>query len=292
MTFDAFYAAYEEHRINERNALIHFRITTRGDTSVENCHPFALDNGALIHNGTMSGLGKIGTGPSDTQLFAGMIRDLTDEQLIRMQPIFEEFLEYNKVAVLMPERFIIFNQKDWIVEDDIHYSNDGYRENSWYCSTGTYSRKQRVVGGKDEVVGNDERPDFDELAAQYQDFLIEADAQIGSYDGDTWTKYGFRWSSSIWLHINDEHEDAWLFHRAQMLVGEDLDDLVFDDIETMTNGEMHSGWLDEQAIPLLNRITIDNIQYVREQYDKACVKLEARLSTTTTATGQELKKCA
>lgn len=38
-------------------ALIHFRYTTHGATNHANCHPFELDDGALIHNGIISGMG-------------------------------------------------------------------------------------------------------------------------------------------------------------------------------------------------------------------------------------------
>ena len=54
--FDKFYAAYRE---KEHHAmLVHFRYTTHGATNQANCHPFPLADGALIHNGIISGMGE------------------------------------------------------------------------------------------------------------------------------------------------------------------------------------------------------------------------------------------
>src|SRR6185295_7173865 len=38
-------------------ALVHFRVATHGTIDTDNCHPFQLKDGALIHNGIISGCG-------------------------------------------------------------------------------------------------------------------------------------------------------------------------------------------------------------------------------------------
>ena len=74
-TVEAFLAAYRAHCVDHYSALVHFRITTRGDNGIGNHHPFPLSVGALIHNGTIGWLGRAKTGHSDTRLFADLLFD-------------------------------------------------------------------------------------------------------------------------------------------------------------------------------------------------------------------------
>ena len=113
-TFEAFYAAYLEHEVEAHAALIHFRITTRGADGPENHHPFPLDIGALVHNGTIDWLGKCGKGPSDTQLFARMLHDQSTEQLARLRPMIEASTGWSRFAVLTHDgEFLLFNTPEW-----------------------------------------------------------------------------------------------------------------------------------------------------------------------------------
>lgn len=129
-TFDEFYAQYCADEVDEHTALIHFRITTRGAENSSNCHPFAIEHGALIHNGTMSSLGEHGKGISDTAEFAARISTLTPDQITVMRPILESFMgTWNKVALLMHDgELLVFNERQWIQEDGVLYSNTGFRE--------------------------------------------------------------------------------------------------------------------------------------------------------------------
>ena len=38
-TFEAFWLAYRQHRVDDHSALVHFRITTRGSSDPGNHHP-------------------------------------------------------------------------------------------------------------------------------------------------------------------------------------------------------------------------------------------------------------
>ena len=70
--FKTFMTAYREYEVDAHVALVHFRITTRGENSARNHHPFPVAAGALVHNGTIGWLGKAGKGPSDTALFGDL----------------------------------------------------------------------------------------------------------------------------------------------------------------------------------------------------------------------------
>lgn len=54
--------------------LVHFRITTAGLTNYNNAHPFLMDHGALIHNGSFPS--NIHSDHSDTAQFAQAIKSV------------------------------------------------------------------------------------------------------------------------------------------------------------------------------------------------------------------------
>ena len=126
-TVEAFLVAYCHHRVDEHPALVHFRITTRGSSDPGNHHPFPLDAGALVHNGTINWLGKAGTGKSDTRLFAELLKDLTLDQLTRLRPLVEHGTGWSRFAVLGHDgQFLVFNRQGWEQADGALYSNDSY----------------------------------------------------------------------------------------------------------------------------------------------------------------------
>ena len=126
-TVEAFLVAYRHHRVDEHAALVHFRITTRGSSDPGNHHPFALDAGALVHNGTIGWLGKAGKGKSDTRLFAELLNDLTLDQLTRLRPLVEHGTGWSRFAVLgHGGQFLVFNRAEWEQADGALYSNDSY----------------------------------------------------------------------------------------------------------------------------------------------------------------------
>jgi len=128
MSMEEFKATYEEHNVGSKKALIHFRITTRGTNGPENTHPFPLKGGALIHNGTISELGKTGEGKSDTALFAEMVHDMDVDALSRLRPMVEKFISGSRVAAMYASgELLIFNERSWIANDGVMYSNSGFR---------------------------------------------------------------------------------------------------------------------------------------------------------------------
>lgn len=133
MTMDEFKTKYEEHGISNKKALIHFRITTRGTNGPENTHPFPLKGGALIHNGTISELGKSGEGKSDTALFAEMIHDMDIDSLNKMRPMIERFVSGSRVAAMYANgELLVFNERSWTVDDGVLYSNTSYKPSPVY----------------------------------------------------------------------------------------------------------------------------------------------------------------
>ena len=126
-TFNAFWTAYQHYQVDAYAAVVHFRITTRGEQSARNHHPFPVAAGALVHNGTIGWLGQSGKGPSDTALFADLLQDMTMAQWHRLRPLIEHGTGWSRFALLTHEgETLLFNASEWEEADGALYSNDTY----------------------------------------------------------------------------------------------------------------------------------------------------------------------
>lgn len=129
---DKFLTAYKE--AEERNPdspfLIHFRICSLGAVNEENTHPFPIDGGALVHNGTLYGTdAEYGKGPSDTSLFSKQFtKYLTYDRVQKYKHSWEETLYGNKIAILYDDgRHQIVNEKDGHWLNGAWFSNYSHR---------------------------------------------------------------------------------------------------------------------------------------------------------------------
>jgi hypothetical protein len=217
MSFEHFYAAYLLHDVDNRDALIHFRITTRGDNSVDNCHPFQIGCGALIHNGTITGLGTPGKGKSDTQLFAEMIHGFDLATLTRLSPMIEAYLDGDRMAVMTHAgEFLLFNQEKWVEDNGVWYSNDTYKE-SWGLWTNDFNelrlRCQPVIADSPSYEWDKGNLYIEHTDGyMYRDFDLEE----AVYDA-LFTDYGV-------VNVNDIDEDT-------------LDDLTYQFITASSENE-------------------------------------------------------
>lgn len=135
MTFSAFTVALNTLNISDEEAcFIHFRIATSGGVTPGMTHPFALDgrvseiatisDSVLMHNGIIPVplMGQL----SDTATLAMWIQSygLEDE-------LVQHYLNsgHSKFAVLSTVETTIWGE--WIEEDGVHYSNNGYRDSYW-----------------------------------------------------------------------------------------------------------------------------------------------------------------
>jgi predicted RNA-binding Zn-ribbon protein involved in translation (DUF1610 family) len=118
--------------------VLHFRVATHGAVNPNNTHPFWVvpEKCAVAHNGILSGTGAVsGTGEkTDTQIF-------TEEYLA---PLYEELPQCfssktvrkmldracsgSKLAIMQADGGVfLINEKDGLWEEDIWYSNGGYK---------------------------------------------------------------------------------------------------------------------------------------------------------------------
>lgn len=119
--------------------LVHFRIATMGTKGPENTHPFVIDNGLMIHNGTLSGTGAVyGTGKSDTAMFADRFsKDMTFDFVYANKEELNKNLDYNKLVFLYSDkRWVILNEGLGVWDNDVWYSNRTYLRSNynaqWY----------------------------------------------------------------------------------------------------------------------------------------------------------------
>lgn len=113
--------------------LIHFRAATVGGKGAENCHPFPVKGGAMIHNGTFW-YDQSATKSDSRMLAEIMHNELHVANLREHKEQFQQAFGYNRVAFLYKggEYAIIseeFNGKNgqfgqW--NDGIWYSNGGW----------------------------------------------------------------------------------------------------------------------------------------------------------------------
>jgi predicted glutamine amidotransferase len=114
--------------------VLHARIATLGRVCRENCHPFNIKNGALVHNGVLWS-STFGAGQqaekSDTREFAErMHNNLTFDDVNEDKSKVEKAIGYNKMVLLYDDgRYIILNEQNgsWDPTGNVWFSNMSYR---------------------------------------------------------------------------------------------------------------------------------------------------------------------
>jgi len=152
--FEAFYTAYSQVETIS-NMLIHFRIKTHGDISLENCHPFVLnDRMALIHNGIISGYGDKQT-KSDTRDFIDKVLSQISHKMWK-NPAFRQLvgdaIGYSKLGILDDKgNCYIINEAKGKWDDGVWYSNSSYetKKVKYTASNYTTSTKSKKSDEKD-----------------------------------------------------------------------------------------------------------------------------------------------
>lgn len=143
MEYNAFqkaYAAATEKYAADSPFLVHMRIRTSGATNANNCHPFPIRDGALIHNGIMFTPTGKRAGPaedrkSDTRVFAESLYNILNLEHIQKKSlaIQNAIGRGNKICFLYDDKsYYILGEEmgDWI--EGIWHSNDSCaRRRSW-----------------------------------------------------------------------------------------------------------------------------------------------------------------
>lgn len=146
-TFDSLWTDLQPIMDDNCPLILHFRWATHGDVNVENCHPFQLTDGALIHNGVISGMGtktsysKYYTPPSDKCVTAcsddrsdtrefveDYLADMGVLELMAAKKLIEHTIGYSKLVTIHNDgSVVIFNEQMGHWRSGVWYSNDSYK---------------------------------------------------------------------------------------------------------------------------------------------------------------------
>jgi len=111
---------------DKKNLVTHCRIATSGGISVENSHPFEMENSVLVHNGVLYNTSDT---VSDTRDFVNETKSLLDNQTLMSKDLVIQRLgnvigNYNKFIILYKDgTFRIVNEKEGTWKDRVWYSN-------------------------------------------------------------------------------------------------------------------------------------------------------------------------
>lgn len=125
--------------------LIHFRAATVGGSGADNCHPFPVKGGAMIHNGTFWHDSK--AAKSDTRMLAEIMHnELHVANLKEHKDQFQKAFGYNRVAFL-------FKGGEYVIISEDYKLNAGqfgqWADGIWY-SNGAWAGAYNGYYGDDE----------------------------------------------------------------------------------------------------------------------------------------------
>jgi hypothetical protein len=155
MKFKNLWRAYKKHE--SKTLLIHFRYATHGAVNRENCHPFSVGDGAMMHNGILNNFEPWkGSGKSDTRHFIDSFlspvlkdsRNTIDSFFANplAMPALENLIGSSKLAFISPSGAVyIVNEALGETVEGVWYSA-GFPSATVYgfCSAGTVSKGKPV----------------------------------------------------------------------------------------------------------------------------------------------------
>lgn len=124
---DKYYKVLEDGNNNDHAMMIHLRANTRGVTNYQNCHPFHIAHGALGHNGTFFGRGENCVESDTAEVCRTLGHLFTYENISKNFAAVDEAIGYSRVVTLHKEGYHIFSEKDGTWDDDVWFSNPGFK---------------------------------------------------------------------------------------------------------------------------------------------------------------------
>lgn len=216
-TFDTLWQDLEPIMADKCPLILHFRWATHGDVNVDNCHPFALADGALIHNGIISGMGTstytssnkyyqtatcattaCDDDRSDTREFVEDYLDgMTVNVLRGAKKLIEHTIGYSKLVTIHDDgSVIIFNENSGHWRGGVWYSN-----NSYEASKAKYANPAMLVPTK---------YDYHSKTTKAKDYYPEA-SKSSLYDSyDDLTACPKCWTSCGHEVIHNHSEDCFM----------------------------------------------------------------------------------
>jgi len=172
MDFEDWFSEYNKviERCGEIQMLIHFRITSRGDTKLDMCHPFWInDDSILIHNGTITEISaaKCIGGRSDTSVFSEeVLRGLPDNWQTNQSvlDLIDAYIGWSKIVILNSDNEVLFFNE-----------NQGYWDNNHWYSNRTY---KTIVYTPTKYVGKSTSTEEEDWEAYFKERTLTSDKSV------------------------------------------------------------------------------------------------------------------
>lgn len=247
--FESFYSKYQEARRKCPNKpfIIHFRITTHGGTSLENCHPFPIGKeDVFCHNGILRCV-EAGGALSDTRVFGQNILEQIDLDYGDSQNfLLGRMIESSNKLIIMNKtgKYMIINEKE----------GDWDEKGNWYSNTShKYSYKNRYSpapaastwngrsGGSGIGFSNRTFEEIDEIVEDFERGLPE---QV-----DEFTSLDFEYEEEYVKLASKQYESKIKLAKDKLtkkqydVVMEEIDNMY----EMLDEWYGDSGWLDDLA---------------------------------------------
>lgn len=130
----SFWKSFKHNVTAETPAFMHFRIATSGKKDAEHCHPFAMQDGVLMHNGPCLNYRhcKGDDERSDTRQFVeDFVDGLNSTQFRRIKPMIESFAGTEKIVAMFTDgEVVICNEDQGHWNNGIWWSNHSYEDYS------------------------------------------------------------------------------------------------------------------------------------------------------------------
>lgn len=125
--------SYREFReqmkaLGDTEIVIHLRYATKGSLTLDNLHPFEVNDDMVMHNGTIFSLSASSTcGDSDSKIFADLLAKCKYSSIADIEPLLSHVItdKVNRIVYLdTTGKITIFNENLGITEGSNWYSND------------------------------------------------------------------------------------------------------------------------------------------------------------------------
>lgn len=177
-TIDKFFDALDQAK-GDFVAMYHARITTHGDSIIENAHPFRVGGRKdiiLAHNGMLPIHPKKGDRRSDTRIFAEDILPNLGVESLDNKGYFDRLEDWaagSKLAILsnapeLRDSVYIVNEHLGTWDKDVWWSNTSYKNSYTFYGSGYYSRG---LWSSEDLLDNDRKLLTVDEMIEYEDYI-------------------------------------------------------------------------------------------------------------------------
>lgn len=186
--------------LEKKSCVVHLRNTTVGTTSLDNCHPFTIPTGYMMHNGTIFSLKEYQSKQSDTAKLARILMNTSYTKISDVAPLLQCIIgdTINRLVFLEDSGEVtIINEDLGIWDEGVWYSNDYHlKSDSLWCADGEcYSSAKTKIF----VYGTLKRGYSNNHLLKFATFLGKATT------ADNWAMIGEGKAFPYVLGVDDEH---------------------------------------------------------------------------------------